>query len=144
MCKICTWKIMKYCRGKLKMSYINGERCYADGLEDSVLFVVSSSPNWSIYSLYLPSKSKQKKDLELPKTIFEKEHSWRVYTVWLQDLLQKKTLLWLLLYTILGFPGGANGKESTYQFKRWGILGWDDPLEEGMATFSSTLAWKIP
>ena len=23
-------------------------------------------------------------------------------------------------------------------------LGWKDPLEEGMATHSSTLAWRIP
>ena len=23
-------------------------------------------------------------------------------------------------------------------------LGWEDPLEEGMATHSSTLAWRIP
>ena len=23
-------------------------------------------------------------------------------------------------------------------------LGWEDPLEEGMATRSSTLAWRIP
>ena len=23
-------------------------------------------------------------------------------------------------------------------------LGWEDPLEKGMATYSSTLAWKIP
>ena len=23
-------------------------------------------------------------------------------------------------------------------------LGWDDPLEKGMATHSSTLAWRIP
>ena len=23
-------------------------------------------------------------------------------------------------------------------------LGWEDPLEEGMATHSSILAWKIP
>ena len=23
-------------------------------------------------------------------------------------------------------------------------LGWEDPLEEGMATLSSTLAWRIP
>ena len=23
-------------------------------------------------------------------------------------------------------------------------LGWEDPLEEGMATYSSILAWKIP
>ena len=24
------------------------------------------------------------------------------------------------------------------------FLGWEDPLKEGMATHSSTLAWKIP
>ena len=24
------------------------------------------------------------------------------------------------------------------------FLGWKDPLEEGMATHSSTLAWRIP
>ena len=23
-------------------------------------------------------------------------------------------------------------------------LGWEDPLEEGMATFSSSLAWEVP
>ena len=23
-------------------------------------------------------------------------------------------------------------------------LGWEDPLEEGLATYSSTLAWRIP
>jgi len=25
-----------------------------------------------------------------------------------------------------------------------GSLGWEDPLEEGMATCSSILAWRIP
>ena len=32
----------------------------------------------------------------------------------------------------MGFPGGSDGEES---------LGWNDPLEEGMATHSSILAW---
>ena len=27
---------------------------------------------------------------------------------------------------------------------RAGSLGWEDPLEEGMATHSSILAWRIP
>ena len=36
-----------------------------------------------------------------------------------------------------GFPGGASGKEPV-------CLGWEDPLEEGMATRSSILAWRIP
>ena len=41
-----------------------------------------------------------------------------------------------LAITILGFLGGASGKKSACQ----GI----DPLEEGMATHSSVLAWRIP
>ena len=40
-----------------------------------------------------------------------------------------------------GFPGGSDGKESTV----WGnwvqSLGQEDPLEKGMATQSSILAW---
>ena len=33
----------------------------------------------------------------------------------------------------------------TYCHMSWGrSLGWEDPLEEGMATHSSVLAWRIP
>ena len=44
---------------------------------------------------------------------------------------------------------GASGKESASQCRRckkWGFssLGWEDPLEEEMATHSSILAWRIP
>ena len=50
---------------------------------------------------------------------------------------------------LLGFPGGASGKEPACQFrrhKRSGLasLNGEDPLEEGMATHSSILAWRIP
>ena len=45
----------------------------------------------------------------------------------------------------MGFPGGLAGKESTGNVGDLGlILGWEDPLEEGMATHCGTLAWKIP
>ena len=49
----------------------------------------------------------------------------------------------------MGFPGGTTGKELTYQYRRWYEMqvqspGQEDPLEEGMATHSSILAWKIP
>ena len=48
----------------------------------------------------------------------------------------------------LGFPGGANGKEpitSAGDTRETGsIPGSEDPLEEGMATHSSILAWRIP
>ena len=49
---------------------------------------------------------------------------------------------------IMGFPGGASGKEPMCQGRRqetWvQSLGQEDPLEEGMATHSSILAWRIP
>ena len=44
-----------------------------------------------------------------------------------------------------GFPGVSFGKESACNARNLGlILGWEDPLEEGMATHSSILAWTIP
>ena len=46
-----------------------------------------------------------------------------------------------------GFPGGASGKCLSMQetWEMWvRFLGWEDPLEEGMATYSSILAWRIP
>ena len=46
--------------------------------------------------------------------------------------------------TVMGFPGGSNIKEST----RWGTwvqsLDWEDPLEEGLTTYSNILARRIP
>ena len=54
-----------------------------------------------------------------------------------------------IIYTVfLGFPGGARRKGLACQCKRQETqvpsLSWEDPLEEGMATHSSILAWKIP
>ena len=47
-----------------------------------------------------------------------------------------------------GFPDSARGKEPASQFRRretWvRSLGQKDTLEEGMATHSSILAWRIP
>ena len=40
-----------------------------------------------------------------------------------------------------GFPGGSDGKESACSA---GALGQEDPLEKGMSTHSSILAWRIP
>ena len=51
------------------------------------------------------------------------------------------------LLVILGFPGSSSGKEPTGQCRtqtQVQSLGGEDPLEEGMATHSSILAWKIP
>ena len=40
----------------------------------------------------------------------------------------------------MGFPGGSDRKESVYNARD---LGGKDPLEKGMATHSSILAWRI-
>ena len=46
---------------------------------------------------------------------------------------------------VLGFPGDSDGNESACNAGELGlILGWGDPLEEGMATHSSILAWRTP
>ena len=50
----------------------------------------------------------------------------------------------------MGFPGGASGKERirlpTQEIPVTWVrsLGQEDRLEEGMATHSSVLAWRIP
>ena len=48
----------------------------------------------------------------------------------------------------LGFPGGSAVKNlpaMQEMQETWiGSLGGEDPLEKGMATHSSTLAWRIP
>ena len=48
-------------------------------------------------------------------------------------------------YALMDFPGGSAGKESACNVETWvPSLGWEDPLEEGKATHSNILAWRIP
>ena len=48
----------------------------------------------------------------------------------------------------IGFPGGTVVKnlpaKQEMQETQVQSLGWEDPLEKGMATPSSILAWRIP
>ena len=66
-----------------------------------------------------------------------------------QSLAETKKYLQLMAFW--GFPGGTSGEELTCQCRRhksfnpwFQSLGWEDPLEEGMATHSSILVWRIP
>ena len=46
----------------------------------------------------------------------------------------------------MGFPGGASSNEPTSAGDIRDTvpsLGWEDPLEDGMAAHSSILAWRI-
>ena len=54
-----------------------------------------------------------------------------------------------LTQEIRSFSGGTSGKELICQCRRHEktrvrSLGWEDPLEEGVATYFSVLAWRIP
>ena len=51
----------------------------------------------------------------------------------------------MLLARLLGFPDGSDNKESACNAGDSSLLpGQEDPLEEGMATHSSILAWRMP
>ena len=52
--------------------------------------------------------------------------------------------LFIYLFTLC-FTGGSDGQELPGMQETWvRSLGWEDPLEEGMATNFSVLAWRIP
>ena len=45
----------------------------------------------------------------------------------------------------MSFPGNSDGKESACNTGDLGLIpGQEDPLEKGMVTHSSILAWRIP
>ena len=45
----------------------------------------------------------------------------------------------------MGFPGGSVVNNLLAMQEIWvQSLGWEDPLEEEMATHSTILAWRIP
>ena len=45
----------------------------------------------------------------------------------------------------MGFPGGSDGKDPPAVWETWvRSLGQEDPLQKGVSTHSSILAWRIP
>ena len=48
-------------------------------------------------------------------------------------------MVWGEVATLKDFPGGASGEEPACLRD----TGWEDPLEEGMATHSKIFAWRI-
>ena len=56
-----------------------------------------------------------------------------------------KMKLCMVITTLMGFPGGSDGKESACNVGDPGsIPGSEDPLEKGMATHSRILDWESP
>ena len=51
--------------------------------------------------------------------------------------------IYFILYIVLDFPSGSGVRNPpAVQETQTGTLGWEDPLEEEMATYSSILAGK--
>ena len=83
------------------------------------------------------TKSSLPKKWELwDKPVFTETYPWS---------MSKPTNAIFGIKCVWSFPGGSVGKESTHNAGDLGsIPGWDDPLEEGMTTHSSVLAWRVP
>ena len=55
------------------------------------------------------------------------------------------TCMWIYMQAYVGFPDGSVVKICLpMQETEVLSLGWEDPLEKEMATYSSILAWEIP
>ena len=60
------------------------------------------------------------------------------------DTIYKQDTIWIM-YCVLGFPGGSDGKESACNAGDLGsISGLGRSLEKRTVTHSSILAWRIP
>ena len=96
-----------------------------------------SSDKWIMYTMKHYSAIKKNEILPFTAMWMGLES---IYAWWNN---RKTNTIWYHLY--VGFPGGSDGKESTGNAGDLGLIpGLERPLEEGMATHSSILAWRIP
>ena len=64
--------------------------------------------------------------------------------MFLTEHWQKEYFVFLILKSMVGFPGGSDGKDLPVMQEAWvWSLGWEVPLEKEMATHFSILAWII-
>ena len=87
-------------------------------------------------------------DITGPQTQLTLPWNMQVIVAWVGFRFRKRKKYWSWI-VVMGFPGGPSGKEPTCQCRRYKGH-WLDPcvgeesLQEGMATHSSILAWRIP
>ena len=78
---------------------------------------------------------------QLVKNLPAMQETW--FNSWVRTIPWRMDRLSTLVF--LGFPGGSAGKEPTCNAGDLGsILGWEDPLEKGMATHSQYSSLEIP
>ena len=67
------------------------------------------------------------------------------YKIYSQSCTQKKIGLNILSFLKANSLVAQSVKDPPAMQETWvPFLGWEDPLEKGMATHSSILAWRIP
>ena len=70
--------------------------------------------------------------------------SQRVGPDWVTEQQQQYSIFYIYIYTWVSLVAQMV-KNQPAMWETWArSLGWEDPLEEGMATHSSIFAWKIP
>ena len=84
-----------------------------------------------------------------PSNLLTFHSTWLLIFFFISLSLEHSPLFYTSILKPLGFTGGWMGKEPDCQWQAtqetWvQSLGWEDPLEEKMATHSSMLAWRIP
>jgi len=80
---------------------------------------------------------------------FKRVNVHMIYELYLSKAVKWKQLLIVIecfSINVCGFPGSSVVKNLSAKLQEMGVwfLGWEDPLEEEMATHSSILAWEIP
>ena len=89
-----------------------------------------------------PGEGNSSRTVELPGE-FHRQRNLAGYSPWGHK--ESNRTEQLSLYIHMGLPRWLSSKESSANAEDVGIIpGWEDPLDEEMATHFSLLAWRIP
>ena len=121
---------------ELQLLFCNYVKCSIIHKNIECLCCISESSIIFVNQLYLSKKDRTYKNKRDSNSISQRRLLWLEYDNW-------HFLSWLYLDTIFGLTiWTKNLPAMQYIWVR--SLGWEDPLEKGMATYSSILAWRIP
>ena len=121
------------------LSFINFVRefCGGPGVRTPHLHCLGLIPGWGTKISQASHSQERKKERKKSLRSLMDKH---------QETFQKE-INFYVIYIILGFPGGSNGKESTCNAGDLGLiprLGRSPGGEHGKEVHSSILAWRIP
>ena len=120
--------------------YVKGSEKYRGELKaiHSLLFLIQS--------LVCLSNTLREREGERGKEK-EREKEWLIKQMWDIKAIQTLSIFWdLSIWTMMSTSPVAQMVKNIPAMQKiqvW-FLGWEDPMEKGMATHSSILAWRIP